>query len=739
MFITNANAVTVAAETTAANGKIDISTTGGTLVVNTVNGHSGISAHGTGNITLSGQNTANTGNGLEIREDISTTGDVSLTGTTDANTLPVNSAYGGVLNAASVQGRNITLTATANHASAGVLGYYGAGGSLYASGALTATAAANGSGAGFYMWGGTTQSATGMTITGSSGTNVGLKIENSATVANTTSGALSMTTTSGDFSTGAGNNTITNTGAISLKAGQNASSAGAFIGTFLTVTQNGNATTTLETTGTGNLTAPKIINNGTGNVTVAAGSSIAAGTAAGGNVLTVSGNTITQASTGKTYVYTGSASGTGALANLSADYASLYYNGTSQTLNAAFNSAYSSTIAGGADSQVLFRSATAPAFSLALASTTLHKTYGQTDPTLADVLTAVQTAYSAASMPTTISTTVTGVGGSNTFKLTASEALAALTGNRTAGENVANGPYAYTLSAASLNTTVDPATAPTLTIDKADLTQVVASKTYDGLSTVTAAQMTTIAGINGETFTATGGTASISDANVLTANKTLTDLSGLTLTSTNGGVGSNYNLSSNLPVAGANNLVTINTADLTLTGSRVIDGTTIFAGEYLRANGVNGQTFSVLGLGDASNLASSSIQTGQPLLTLTGLTLGTSSNGGIASNYNALSTTNSSVSITAAGSPIVKPPTPVVPDGNDSGRAGGQGGINPYVASPDNAQATDRCTANNLDACLCEHVPHPNLEHLAVCYRPKKALPGSRLLSSHKFNEINNP
>lgn len=359
-YITNTSALTVAATTTAANGKIDISTTAGSLTVNTVNGHTGITANGNGTITLSGQNTATSGYGLEIRQNISTTGDISLTGTTDANNLPVGTAYAGILNAAVVQGGNITLNATANHASADVLGYYGAGGSLYATNALAATATSNGGGAGFYMWGGTTQSATGMTVTGSSNTNVGVKIEHTAAMTNTTSGVLSITATSGDFITGMGNNTITNSGIISLKAGQNASSAGSFNGTYLTVTQNGNATTTVQTTGTGNLTAPKIVNNGTGNVVVAAGSSIAAGTAAGGNVLTVSGNTITQNNNGKTYIYTGSLRGTGVLTNVSADFSSLYYSGSSHTLNAAFNIAYNSTIVGGANAQVLFRDTTLP-------------------------------------------------------------------------------------------------------------------------------------------------------------------------------------------------------------------------------------------------------------------------------------------------------------------------------------------------------------------------------------------
>ena len=106
-----------------------------------------------------------------------------------------------------------------------------------------------------------------------------------------------------------------------------------------------------------------------------------------------------------------------------------------------------------------------------------------------------------------------------------------------------------------------------MVIAKADLTQVTASKTYDGLSTVTYEQMTTIEGVNGERFTASAGTATISDKNVATANKTLTNLSSLTLTGVNGGNKDNYNLDNALPAAGSNNEVTISKAALTYTAN----------------------------------------------------------------------------------------------------------------------------------------------------------------------------
>lgn len=118
------------------------------------------------------------------------------------------------------------------------------------------------------------------------------------------------------------------------------------------------------------------------------------------------------------------------------------------------------------------------------------------------------------------------------------------------------------------------------TISKANLTQVTASKVYDGLATVGYGQMTNIVGVLGQSFSAAAGTATISDKNVTTAGKTITSLAGLTLTSANGGNENNYNLTSNLPAAGAQNLVEISAKSLTVSGltapaSRIYDATLV--------------------------------------------------------------------------------------------------------------------------------------------------------------------
>ena len=143
------------------------------------------------------------------------------------------------------------------------------------------------------------------------------------------------------------------------------------------------------------------------------------------------------------------------------------------------------------------------------------------------------------------------------------------------------------------------------TIHKANLTKVTASKTYDGSKEVTAAQMTAIEGVNGEIFTASAGTATISDKNVATANKTLTDLTDLTLESTNGGDRKNYNLDSELPAAGAGNAVTITAKDATVTAN---------SNTSLIYNGFN-QT--------VSGFTASGLQGGETENVLTGVTAST--------------------------------------------------------------------------------------------------------------------
>ncbi|WP_346309077.1 YDG domain-containing protein, partial [Limnohabitans sp.] len=257
-----------------------------------------------------------------------------------------------------------------------------------------------------------------------------------------------------------------------------------------------------------------------------------------------------------------------------------------------------------------------------------------------------------------------------------------------------------------------------LTVNKANLSAT-GTKVYDAATTFAGSSFTSIAGVNGETFTATGS-GTLANPNVQSA-QTLQSLGTLSLVGVSGALASNYNWTTasssvsvtprSLTVTGANNTVTYNgaaqtnsgatidgiqgndsftisgygtgtnasttayadnllvagtsgtllsnysiayinrgltigKANLTLSGTRVYDAGTTFAGQHLIATGVAGQTFSVTGSGDASNLANKNVQANQPLNSLTGLALGASANNGLVDNYNAISTTGSSVSVT---------------------------------------------------------------------------------------------
>jgi filamentous hemagglutinin family protein len=481
-YVTVANAVNVASKTTN-NGSIDVATANGTMSIGSVNSINGVTANGSGNITLTGN--ATTGNAISISNVITTSsgvitldgtsssgdgiliqagnsvtsttgkiavkgvatgvkgtglnigynasirtkGDVELTGTTTANNRTAGT-FAGLTNAGKVEGKNITLTALASNTTADVLGYYGAGGNLIATNTLTANAESKGAGVGFYMWSGITQSGAGMEITGANKIiSSGIGLDNDAKLINTTSsnivlkgltngnisggvdllkstiqntsndGGVQIMATKGGIRANFGStntNTITNkgTGAVVLSAGPTlATDTGAIDGTNLTIIQSGNGGVQVTTSGTGNVTAPKIYNSGTGDVVVAAGTAIAAGTGAGGQVKTVTGNTITQSSTGKTYIYTGSVASTGSLSNLTSNLTNLnlssFSSAASDKANTVSRVAYTTNNAaaisdanGGGTAQVFFREAIGLAVDLG--ASTVNKTYSDVSKTNVD-------------------------------------------------------------------------------------------------------------------------------------------------------------------------------------------------------------------------------------------------------------------------------------------------------------------------------------------------------------------
>jgi filamentous hemagglutinin family protein len=202
----------------------------------------------------------------------------------------------------------------------------------------------------------------------------------------------------------------------------------------------------------------------------------------------------------------------------------------------------------------------------------------------------------------------------------------------------------YTLSGTDAgNYVVTQPTGLTAKITKADLVVSGISATdkiYDGSTAASLTGTASVTALLSDLVSLTGtGAGSFTDANA-EANKTVT-VTGLSLT---GRDANNYNLIQPDKVTAS-----INKANLTLNGTKVYDGSTIIAGNTLVATGVNGETFSVIGTGDSTNLSSKNVQTNSQFNSVTGLSLGSSSNGGLSSNYNVLSTIGSAYTVTAKG------------------------------------------------------------------------------------------
>jgi filamentous hemagglutinin family protein len=186
-----------------------------------------------------------------------------------------------------------------------------------------------------------------------------------------------------------------------------------------------------------------------------------------------------------------------------------------------------------------------------------------------------------------------------------------------------------------------------------------AAGVYTGSTTIVPSTTPTLTGLlQGQTMSIASVVAN--DPNVLGA----TYITALNLNGSSTASMSNYYLNStqntNANTTSTNRL-TINPANLTLSGSMVYTSNTSVAGSALVANGVSGQSFTVTGVGAAGNVASANV-TASPiaLSTLTGLSLGPSSNSALASNYNSLSVAGSQLSITPA-------PLGIIASGNYSG------------------------------------------------------------------------
>ena len=470
------------------------------------------------------------------------------------------------------------------------------------------------------------------TITGNLTLNTPINLTTGGSVNFSASGTLttnnSIVSVAGTSLTGTNgvalNSNITNTasGNITVAAGNGtaASTATLAAASGATISQAGTGNVVLSTDGQGNLTTAKILNSGSGNVSLIAGKLLSAGTTTGGQITTLNGNTVSNSGGGNLYLYTGDAATTGNLSYLNSALTTLSLSGSS--LNTAFNTAYGSgnTIAGGGTTQAMFRSTTAPAFSLALAS--IAKVYGQSDPTLNS---AFQTAYTAAGNPATLTTT----SGNNTFSVSAATLIANMSGSRLAGENVSTGPYAYTLRGNGLFSN-DIITGGSLTITPANLSAT-GTAIYNGTSNFSGSDLI-ITGVNGETFTATGTGTLLNAGNVQTS-QPLSSTAGLILSGVGGALTSNYN-----PIVASQTSVSITPATATINATKTYDSTTSLTSGLVNIIGVNGQTLNYTGTASANN-ANVFANGSNYVSGITGLTNGT----GLASNYVLPSlTTNSS-------------------------------------------------------------------------------------------------
>ena len=426
----NSQALKVAAKTN--DGSIQVETTNGTLTVDNLDGLTGLAAKG--DITAVGNTTS--GSGLLLGSSVkSDEGDVTLQGTT-AGTAALNAGISVSAPGVEVSGKNVKVEGKATATTSNpTLGFRGAAGKFTATQKLQLIGSTQGAGSGVYAYGDEFNAGTGISINGASAKGHGVKFDQAGSggslvkLTNTSSGGISITgktdevaDTSKTAITLNGTNMTNSGGEIKLTADKGKVDTTSQFGGSNTITQNANANVTITTKGNGDIVVPKIIKNGTGvgGIVIAAGSDLPAGDRTGGQVKTVSGNTITNAGTDKTLIYTGNPddTGTGNLANLMGSLATLYLSqvgGTAQ--NAQLNTAYANSttaplnsITNGAQAQVMFRENT-KFDEVQINPTTLTKTAGQTDPTYAAFAAAMASANPNGATLTKTSVTV------NKFKI----------------------------------------------------------------------------------------------------------------------------------------------------------------------------------------------------------------------------------------------------------------------------------------------------------------------------------
>ncbi|MFN5256734.1 MAG: YDG domain-containing protein, partial [Limnohabitans sp.] len=251
----------------------------------------------------------------------------------------------------------------------------------------------------------------------------------------------------------------------------------------------------LRTDGQGNIAAPILINNGTGPIVLAAGSDLPAGNGSGGQVIFSDPQLSNSRNNGSLYIYSGDYAAMGNLNRfnpLTPDqqgFSNLFFNSSdpAHLNNVGFNKAYTgdhNALPQGAAHQIVFRSnpLTTPIFTLNPGS--VSKIYGNSDPTLANLQTRLQTEYTGPNL-------LTGSLGVNTFSLAASEVWNRFgLGPRLNGEDV--GTYSYAVlptSSSALQDVFASVSTPKLNITPRPITITATaySKEYDGTPNVSAA------------------------------------------------------------------------------------------------------------------------------------------------------------------------------------------------------------------------------------------------------------
>ena len=376
----------------------------------------------------------------------------------------------------------------------------------------------------------------------------------------------------------------------------------------------------------GNITLSQAIStsNTTNNaVKLVAGQALSAGDSSGGNVIVNGAGAITVGTGGVAELYTGSIAGTTGISGIAASGSGKFrYNSDEATTNYVKALGVKSGTNNGVN--IIYREA--PIIELTANSVTGLTYNGNTQMGIQAV---------------TQSSGLLQNGDASALLMGSTNYAYSKNGLTSTPKNAGS----YTITASGQSSDLGYAVVyktGTLTIDQKEVV-LTATKTYDGSKTLTGNQLAITTGVGTETLGYSSAT--INSQNVADNLSNYVD----TVTLENGtGNASNYKFTAARSV---NNQVTIDKANITLTGTRKYDGTTVFAGSNLSAIGVHDESFSVIGAGDVTNLLSKNVSAnpiGTKLNTVTGLSVGISHNGGDSGNYNLLDATRSSVSLSKA-------------------------------------------------------------------------------------------